>query len=209
MTKKRTLLARRACPLEAETVEQRIWTAIRALHAAGKRISQPEVEFLAKVKAGAVRYYVARLLLAGHLKEVKRRPRGQAGAWFTYASYTLERDVGMTAPRLRRDGTPATRGLAREQMWRTVKILREFDARDLSLAASTTACPVTVGNANNFLQMLARGGYMIMSQRNRGRNSLARYRFLPSMNTGPRPPAARGMRVYDHNRGAYMKAGAT
>lgn len=209
MAEKRMPLARRSCPLEAETVEQRIWTVLRELHAAGKRISQPDIEFLAKVKAGAVRYYVARLLLAGHLKEVKRRARGAHGAWFTYASYTLARDTGMTAPRLRRDGSPATRGLAREQMWRTVKILREFDARDLSLAASTPACPVTVGNANNFLQMLARGGYMIVSRRNRGRASLARYRFLPGMNTGPRPPAARGMRVFDHNRGAFMKAGAT
>jgi len=197
--------AKPARPVGAVTVEQRIWTVIRCRHALGKRLTLPDVVFDAKVNEGTAGYYIERLLAGGYLKPDGRQPRNKtSGGQFSYAGYKLARDVGMTAPRLRRDGSPATAGMSRDQMWRTVKILREFDARDLSLAASTAERAVKLSDARTYLGALERGGYVVLAQSAKlgPGGLLARYRFRATRNTGPRPPVVRARRaVFDPNLG--------
>lgn len=189
----------------AGTIEQRIWTAIRARSAAGLRITLPDAAFDAKAKEGTAGYYFERLVAGGYLKLDGRQPRNKTSrGQFSYAAYRLERDVGMAAPRLRRDGTPATWGLAREQMWRTAKILLSFDARDLSLAASTPERAVRMDDAKQYLCALRRGGYVVASPARRSASTLTRFRFVQAKNTGPLAPAVRADRsVYDRNLGEY------
>lgn len=200
--------AKPARPAGAETVEQRIWTVIRCRHALGKRLTLPDVVFDARVNEGTAGFYFERLLAGGYLEPAGRQPRNKTSAGqFSYAAYRLARDVGMTAPRLRRDGSAAKAGLSREQMWRTVKILREFDARDLSLAASTLERVVKLSDARTYLGALERGGYVCVAQSAKlgPRGSLARYRFRATRNTGPRPPVVQARRaVFDPNLGRVV-----
>jgi len=192
----------------AETIEQRIWTVIRCRHALGKRLTLPDVVFDAKANEGTAGYYLQRLLAGGYLAPAGRQPRNKTSAGqFSYAAYRLARDVGMTAPRLRRDGSAAKAGLSRDQMWRTVKILREFNARDLSLAASTPERAVKLTDARQYLGALERGGYVCVVQWAKlgPGGSLARYRFRATRNTGPRPPVVQARRrVFDPNLGEVV-----
>lgn len=191
----------------AVSVEQRIWSVIRSRHALGKRLMLPDVVFDAKVNEGTAGYYLQRLLAGGYLKPAGKQPRNQTSrGQFSYSNYSLARDVGMVAPRLRRDGSVSKSGRSRDQMWRTVKILREFDARDLSLAASTTDHAVNVSDARKYLGALERGGYVVTAQSAKlgPGGTLARYRFRQSRNSGPRPPIVKADRaVFDPNLGTF------
>jgi hypothetical protein len=190
------------------SAEQRIWNAIRARHALGKRFTRADVEFDSKVNGRTVKAYFERLVAGGFLRPEKRLPRSSTCPHFTWARYTLVRDVGLQAPRLRRDGTEATLGAARERMWQAVRILRGFNALDVQLAVNAAGGkPVPLASAKTYLQQLARGGYLKVTQKARsgmGR-SLARYCLLPSMNTGPRSPVAQKSRaIYDPNLGEVV-----
>lgn len=185
----------------ALTVRDRIWAAIRARRS---RFTKADIAFDAKASEGTVRSYFEQLLKGGYLRPLEHRPRSTSCPHFTWTRYELARDVGIEAPRLRPDGSRATLGLVREQMWRTVRILREFDARELAHTASTPQRRVALTTAKDFILQLARGGYVVCARR--GRNGVySRYRFLGSMNTGPRPPIAEKSRtIFDPNLGRVM-----
>jgi hypothetical protein len=185
----------------ALTVRDRIWAAIRARRT---RFTKADIVFDTKASAGSVRSYFEQLLKGGYLRALEDRPRSQTCPYWTWTRYELARDVGVDAPRLRRDGSAATLGRGREQMWRTVKILREFDARELQAAASTDGHRVALTTAKDYVLQLARGGYVVLARR--GRNGVySRYRFLRAMNTGPRSPIAQKSRaIFDPNLGRLM-----
>jgi hypothetical protein len=111
-------------------------------------------------------------------------------------------------PRLRRDGTPAAEtGLGQEQMWRSMKMLSDFDARDLAAAATTDAVAVAATTAKSYLSQLYRAGYLLrVAVARRGRKGgLARYRLKPAMNTGPLAPQIQATDfVFDPNTRKVM-----
>ncbi len=187
-------------PTGCLTVRERIWAAIRARRTG---FTRADIAFDAKVSEGSVRSYTDLLARAGILRALDRW-RSQDRYRFTWMRYALARDLGVEAPRLRPDGKMATVGLGREQLWRTVKILGDFDAPELARVASTRAVPVAMLTAMAFMQQLARGGYAVLIKRGSpGRRS--RYRFVPSMNTGPRPPVAqKSGAIFDPNLGKFM-----
>lgn len=104
--------------------------------------------------------------------------------------YRLERDCGVEAPRVRRDGTKVTQGIGREQLWETMRSLEVFTARDLHIFASTDEHSVAEGEAKTYCRLLAKAGYL--------RRSGDRYLLL--RRTGPKPPMIqRTKQVYDPN----------
>jgi hypothetical protein len=183
------------------TARDRIWAAIRVRRT---RFTRPAITFDTKLPDHTVRSYFELLLKAGYLRPLEHKPRSEHCAQFRYARYELARDVGVDAPRLRPDGSAATLGRGREQMWRTVKILREFDARELQAAASTGEHYVALTTAKEYILGLAHGGYVVLARR--GRNGVySRYRFIPAMNTGPRSPIAqKSGAIFDPNLGRVM-----
>lgn len=107
-------------------------------------------------------------------------------------SYTLLRDVGIEAPRVRKDGTPVTQGQGTHNMWRTMRILKTFSARELAISASTETCAISPDTAKSYTRYLCNAGYL--------RKTGDRYCFIPSMHTGPKPPMIqRVKRVWDQN----------
>lgn len=178
---------------------QRIWEAIRAR--AGLEFSRYQIARAADVEDSTVTTYLQALVKAEVIK-VCRSERINNVTAETF--YLLVRDEGLEAPRLRRDGSRVTQGLAQEQMWRTLRILNgDTNGRELAAHASTPGIPVAEAAARDYLLVLSKAGYLLCTQEGKGTGKggiLARYRLKPGRNTGPRPPmVCRTRAVYDPN----------
>lgn len=116
------------------------------------------------------------------------------------------------APSVRRDGTLATPpGLGQERMWRSMKMLKTFDAGELASSASPdTDAPVSVFAAADYIKNLHRAGYLTIvvpakPGHKTGTGNPARYRLRPDMITGPlAPQIQRTDWVWDPNRKCVM-----
>lgn len=209
-------MPRKPAPIEfvgGKSRRQRVWEAIRRL--AGKT---PEAVFgetdiyLAiptaerhDIEMGVVQEY-RRCLVAGGVLEVVVA----AGPPRTQGMFRLARDCGMEAPRLSRTGRPVVKGLALEQMWRTLRLLTSGDtnARELAAHASTPAVPVPEATARDYLHRLNVAGYLVRTREGGGTGAggvQSRFRLNPARNTGPRPPmVCQAKVVYDPNEGRVV-----
>jgi hypothetical protein len=112
----------------------------------------------------------------------------------------LLKDVGVDAPRVRKNGEQVTQGLNREQMWRTMRILNSFNATELGVTASTEDVQIIVNDAKDYIGHLHKAGYLVQTALANNGGGLARYRLFPTMNTGPRPPMVQRVKhVFDPN----------
>lgn len=176
-----------------------VWVAIRELRefTLTDLITHIGKKSCWSVNDNTVSDYVYRLKNGGYLSVSQRTPRSNGICQYTYQ---LVRDIGIHAPRLRRDGTESTQGLGRTQMWRSMKMLKTFDARDLSITSSNETTAVSEGEAKSYIQHLAHAGYLALVQAANTHGGLARYTLKPSRNSGPRAPQIqRVKRVYDPN----------
>lgn len=170
---------------------QAIWEWIRA-HAAqhGPNHAFAVADIDVMLDRSTVRDYLKSLHLAGYLglynDPAANLPKG------TPNLYYLAEDCGVDAPRLRKDGTPVTQGIGRQQMWNAMRISKEFTIADLELNGSTDDYRVAESEAKSYCQTLDKAGYLV-------RNGQT-YRLIPSMWTGPHPPQIQRTRqVYDPN----------
>ncbi|MFZ6644451.1 hypothetical protein ACO0LO_01940 [Undibacterium sp. TJN25] len=154
----------------------------------------------AKVDDGTMYTYLMCLekggFLEGHIE--KNAKIGSEKTW------TLIRDNGVEAPRLDRTGKPVVQGMGTESMWRSMRIIADFNAPELAAHASASGVVVKPGTAKMYLIMLKAAGYLqVVKEANKGRGKgmgLARYRLLPSKYTGPRPPMIqRSKSLFDPN----------
>ena len=195
---------------------QMIWEAIRALSAAGAKYWGEDAIWLNlpsaardTVSAATIRDYRRDLVNAGIVAVVQdATPR-------TPGTYRLAKNEGLEAPRVRRDGSRVTQGLAQEQMWRTLRLLtRDTNARELAAHAGTPTVPVAEVAAKDYLRTLATAGDLLTTKEGQGlgygRGGVqARFRLKPSRNTGPRPPmVCRTRVVYDPNEDKVVWAPA-
>jgi len=189
---------------------QRIWEAIRGKGAA--EWNNYAIARAADADDETAYTYVRGLKLAGYIVETRRERRhgSVAGAW-----YRLARDIGIEAPRVRKDGSPVTQGLAQEQMWRTLRgVKRDINARELAAGASTPAIPVAETAAGDYLRTLHSAGYLDCTApgKGNGRGGIqARYRLKAARNTGARAPmVCRARAVFDPNENKIVwQAGVT
>ncbi len=180
-----------------------IWHAIRELRNFTSADLICHINRRLKVNDSTVESYLQRLRKGGYLSADKKRFKGSCAI----SHYTLEKDTGVETPCLRKDGSPSLQGRGREQLWRSMKILKAFDWDDLCLAASTEAVKISKLTAKEYVQSLHRAGYLSLIKEAKP-GTRARYRFLPSRNTGPRPPQVqRVKRVYDPNLDKVMWQG--
>lgn len=173
---------------------QVMWEAIRAL----RTFTMADLEIKTHLKESALRSYVEALTKGGYLE--CQRPTQRVNGCFPKTTWQLLRDVGIEAPRVRKDGSPVTQGLGREQLWRTMRIIKDFNHHELAIQASTELQTVAPKEAAYYCQYLARAGYLVVTQES-GPNHAARYRLLPSRYTGPRAPQIQRIhQVWDANR---------
>lgn len=173
---------------------QGIWEAIRVQ---SEGFSLPTLITATDIHRDTIRTYLRGLEAAGYIETVCTTSGG-------VRLYRLAKDVGIEAPRVTRDGKPVTQGAAREQMWRTMKMLAgDFSWRDLAVAASTEETPVNEEDAKDYCANLAKAGYLVTTVKGKGNGKAGvptRYRFNRGMNTGPRPPMVQRLAtVFDPN----------
>lgn len=187
---------------------QRLWDAIRAAAVRPDGQIDPVVQIdsgwlvrTAKTNDSLASEYLRGLLAAGYLMLACDPQRGKPKL------YRLTRDNGLEAPRVRRDGSPVTQGLAQEQMWRTLRICKtDTNARELAAYASSAMVPVDEAATKAYLQALHQAGYLtlVAEGKGQGRGGIqARYRL--SRDTGPKPPMIQKTHaVFDPNLGEIV-----
>jgi len=182
---------------------QRVWTMIRAI-GLGKPFERLEV-MPGDINTDTARTYLSALENAGYIEQSGTREGAHKGA--KVRLYTLVRDAGIEAPRLRKNGKPVTQGLAQEQMWRTLRMHKgDINYIELAAYASTPEIPVQAEAAKCYLYNLNQAGYLdCVKTGGAWRKGLSRYRLIK--NTGPRPPmVCRADAVYDPNLGKTVWA---
>ena len=165
---------------------QAVWDAIREKEVFNIKDIREETT----LKACSVRDYVIGLEKGGYLERVKPEELRRKDA----ACWRLINDIGIEAPRVRKDGTQVTAGKGRENMWNAMRIMRTFSAKDLSVGASTPDCIVKESTAADYAKHLWYAGYLT-------RMEDGCYRMLPTAYTGPKAPMIqRAKVVWDPNQ---------
>ncbi len=169
---------------------ERVWEALR-------RVREGDCGTLSRLAGqtgGMAKDYLAALCKAGIVEVVDERigPMGR-----TRRVFRLVRDMGMEAPRVRKDGsllpTPG-----RQRMWRCMGILKEFSIMDLVASASLPEAPISPDEAVYYCRWLAKGGYLRPT-------TPGRYLAVPAMRHGPRAPMIqRVRRLLDPNTGEIV-----
>lgn len=176
--------------------EAAFWRAICACGEATWTLS--DIEKACNAARQTVREYIVRLEKGGYVDLVGVAPATRAKIWRRVKT-------SAEAPRLQADGSPVVAGRGNAQLWRSMKMLGVFDVRELAISASTETTIVTPGAAADYVKHLERAGYLVVVTPAKpghrpGTGRQARYRLVPSRNTGPKAPVIQKVkRVYDPN----------
>lgn len=177
-----------------QTTRDELWSAIRRL----KEFTFAQVRLETNCSFSTVKEYLAGLTAAGYLELHPEK------------LYTLERDIGVNAPHVRKDGSECVQGKGREQIWTVLPILKEFSIREVRVHASTELVPLSHGTVKEYLRFLYKSGYLVVARESRpghkhGTGQQRRYRFVQSKYTGPKPPMIqKSKQVFDANTGQVV-----
>ncbi len=172
------------------TSREKMWAAMREM----REFNIQELCLKTKMPRHRARDYIVGLVRAGILGATPGKHRGD------FDVYHLERDMGVNAPRVRRDGSFVPES-GRTRMWKAMDILRTFSIRELVTAATLECAPVSYEEAEYYCRWLCQGGYL-------QRMSSVVYRFVPARNTGPKAPQIlRVKQLYDPNTDKVIVSG--
>ncbi|MYM32233.1 hypothetical protein GTP58_28260 [Duganella sp. CY15W] len=175
---------------------QRAWEQVRKF-GINKGFTTEQLSIKTNIEAGTLQTYLHALTMGGFLeaKDIS------TGAVPRKHEWKLIRDNGVEAPRLTREGKPLQQGMGTEAMWRSMRIIGDFNYRELAAHASTSGQEVKDGTAKAYVIMLYAAGYLSLTKPAKNMvNGAARYRLAPGKYTGPRPPMIqRTKSVYDPN----------
>lgn len=167
---------------------QAVWNFIRAQGKTGFTLD--DVVRRTDIHQRTVKSYLIGLFIAGFLK-------GAPGAATTPDRFWLARDVGVEAPRVRPDGSPARAALGQESLWRSIRYLKTFNKHDIAGTAD-----VKILTVESYLKTLLKAGYLAVLRKGDPRHP-QQYRLV--RNTGPKPPMVqRTKQVFDQNLNAVV-----
>jgi hypothetical protein len=133
-----------------------LWAVMRTLNVFTIRQLAAEID----LDARAINLYATSLLKAGYLKKennVELQERG--GAYHARYSYRVIKG-SVDAPRVRDDGTAVTQGQGRLNMWRSMRVLKNFSITDIVACSSTEEHPVAWAEAEMYVRYLEKAGYI-------------------------------------------------
>ncbi len=78
-------------------------------------------------------------------------------------------------------------GTTEECLWTAIRNLKTFTLPELAFTASTDKLPVSAESTELYVRRLRDAGYVTLLRDPAARSS-DRWRLVPKMNTGPRPP---------------------
>lgn len=197
---------RKATNITADTLahclpQEAIWRLVREL----KVFDVGDIETAARKYFGGggshlsdttIRSYLQRLTRGCYLTQETVLVKGNQ----KQTTWTLIKDQGAEAPRLNKDGQPSKQGLVRDQLWRTLKIIGEFNYIELAAAASLEESPVSSNTSRAYIRHLFKAGYLFQTRPSKP-GTPARYRKVPRRCEGPKAPMVlRTKQVFDPNR---------
>ena len=155
---------------------QHFWSTMRDLG----RFTTADIHGSSNANKACVQDFMRRLVKAGIIAEAGRQDT--TGDMI----FAIVKDLGPEAPAVRRDGSLAQRpGVGNEQMWRAMKMLSTFTARELAIAASTDDVTVKERTAGAYITHLHRVGYLSLAAAATHKGQ-AQYRLIKR--TGPLAP---------------------
>lgn len=127
---------------------------------------------------------------AGHIRVVRSERKKRF--------YRVAENQAPTPPKYRTDMSAISGQTIHGNIWRSMRMMRQFSPTDLAIHSSTDVVDVSDQAAKEYCRMLTRAGYLrVIDKALPGRRE-ARYRLVK--NTGPRPPRERRVRaVFDDN----------
>lgn len=135
-----------------KSIRQRIWDAIRRCEANGPQTYSTEtLSRLCKVEMAPVRDYLKALTAAGYIVHIHDHPEGARVKSF----WALNRDNGVEAPRVRRDGSEVTQGRGTEALWAAMTTLDQFTHHFVAHLAD-----VKPSTAATYCGLLGKAGYL-------------------------------------------------
>lgn len=179
---------------ESRDFRQLVWEALKA---APQPVTRTDLHNVTKVAASTIANYLTALIAAGIVEKIEdeRRP-----------TYRLLRDTGFHAPRMKADGTPVKAGGSTQNLWNSMRRLKQFNARDLVAHSTTTHVEVTENHAKVYCSHLLAAGYLKVVRKAAPPTRAAIYRLI--RDTGPVPPKTqRVQQVYDPNTGKVHPTG--
>ena len=172
---------------------QRIWEAIRALRVFTAH--QVRGELPGNIPKATIHTYLKSLAAGGYLVDAPVADGEK--------TYELAMDVGIEAPRVRKDGSPVAQGRGQEALWGAMEALSSFNARVL---ASLAGVPLIT--TKRYCAYLHKAGYLVVEREGKGIGQggiQTVYRLLRSRISGPRPPMITRLKtVYDPNTGKIV-----
>ena len=188
-----------------ESPRQRVWNAIR------KNREEFTISLVAEegnMKYDSARDFITGLRKAGILKEVRRDKKPYTSSHIDIIVYKLAKDFGYTAPSVDRKGNLLTPRPVNRAMWNTLRITQQpVNAHELAALSSNDEKPVSVDTADRYLRLLHEAGYLKITQEAHHAVKKAKYKLLPHMNTGPKPPQIQRVKhVFDPNTNQVMFA---
>jgi hypothetical protein len=177
--------------------QEGVWAAARRLRA----FSIDDIERLVESERNHIGDYLRRLERGGFLKRLCDKP----------VQYEVIIDQA-DAPRVRHDGSLIVepRAAGQDNMWRVMKMLRDFDGPELAREAQSPGVVVAVNSALQYIVALHAAGYLIMVQDEvrsgkKGQGGRARYALNPEKNTGPQAPQIQKTKaLFDPNIGQVV-----
>lgn len=147
--------------------------------------------------ASSISDYLTGLVAAGIIEKKVEPMRG-----ITIARYTIDPETAPAEPpRVRPDGSVVTQGMGRHNMWRTMKMLKEFTAAQLVAFASTETAAVAPAEGEYYIDYLCKAGYLTLVEGASPRT----WRFNADRYTGPKAPMIQKvLNVYDQNTGRVV-----
>ncbi len=172
---------------------QAIWEAIRKLGRDQKPFTTKEIrgELPGYPDLSKIRDYLTCLTAAGITN--CKRPARRGGV----NSYTLLKDSGIDAPRLRKNGEEVTQGQGQERLWQCLRINRHpLTAIALLGYVNTPEHPIKLTAVKSYLKHLKLAGYLQTC----GDGEQRQYLLLPTQNTGTKAPMVQRVKqIWDQN----------
>ena len=180
-------------------MRERAWAAMREL----RQFTLVDLGMKAGVSSCRLRDYLRGLLNAGIVRRLGVETNLAAVPMFTKIVYELVKDCGVEAPRVRKDGVLLPDG-GQQRMWTAMRVLRNFNVRDLVYSASLPGHPVADSAAESYCRWLERGGYLRRDVAEAG-GGLVRWHIVKL--TGARAPQIlRVKQLFDPNTGEICAA---
>ena len=162
---------------QREIDRKKVWASVRKL----KTFTKRELMFDSETNKDTSREYVNALFKGGYVEKTGEKIKGSI-------QFRLCKDVGIDAPRIRRDGSKVEVPVY-QKVWNAMRIYKRFTYEDLLIAVPDT----TKESLKSYLKYLQRAGYI---------KKLSRKQFflITSRYTGKQAPSIRSIKqVYDPN----------